>query len=85
MLVKKQPYNPIMPKEYLDNMRRREVRNIQKRIIRLNIQEQEIHFATALLIAISTWVIYNLIVSRQWEWLVIQHLPIMKVLFSRMV
>ena len=47
MLVKKQPYNPIMPKEYLDNMRKREVRNIQKRIIRLNIQEQEIQFATA--------------------------------------
>ncbi len=46
MLVKKQTYNPIMPKEYLDINRKREVKNIQRKIKQLNIQEEEIVFAT---------------------------------------
>jgi len=46
MLVKKQTYNPIMPKEYLDKIRKREVKNIQRKIKQLNIQEEEIVFAT---------------------------------------
>ena len=47
MLMKKQSYNPIMPKEYLDKIRKKEVKNIQRKIRQLNIQEQEIQFATA--------------------------------------
>jgi transposase len=46
MLVKKQTYNPIIPKEYLDKIRKREVKNIQRKIKQLNIQEEEIVFAT---------------------------------------
>ncbi|HEY5369535.1 MAG TPA: IS110 family transposase [Hanamia sp.] len=45
MLVKKEPYNPIMPKEYLDKIRKKEVKNIQRKIRQLNITEEELLFA----------------------------------------
>lgn len=44
MLVKKQSYNPIMAVEYLDKIRKRELKNIQRKIRQLNIQEGEIMF-----------------------------------------
>ena len=47
MLVKKQSYNPVIPKEYLDKIRKNEVKNIQRKIRQLNIREDEILFATA--------------------------------------
>lgn len=47
MLVKKEAYNPVMPAEYLDNIRKKEVKNIQRKIRQLNIKEEEILFATA--------------------------------------
>lgn len=46
MLVKKEAYNPIMPEEYLDKIRKKEVKNIQRKIRQLNIKEEEILFAT---------------------------------------
>lgn len=46
MLVKKQPYNPVIPTEYLDKIRKNEVKNIQRKIRQLNIREEEILFAT---------------------------------------
>lgn len=47
MLVKKQSYNPVVAVEYLDKIRKRELKNIQRKIRQLNIQEGEIMFATA--------------------------------------
>lgn len=47
MLVKKEAYNPIMPAEYLDKIRKKEVKNIQRKIRQLNIKEEEILFATS--------------------------------------
>lgn len=46
MLVKKEAYNPVMPTEYLDQIRKKEVKNIQRKIRQLNISEDEILFAT---------------------------------------
>ena len=46
MLVKKEAYNPVMPAEYLDKIRKNEVKNIQRKIRLLNIKEEEILFAT---------------------------------------
>lgn len=46
MLVKKQPYNPVIPTEYLDKIRKNEVKNIQRKIRQLNIKEDEILFTT---------------------------------------
>lgn len=45
MLVKKESYNPVMPAEYLDKIRKKEVKNIQRKIRQLNIREEEILFA----------------------------------------
>ena len=47
MLVKKQSYKPMEPALYLDKMRIREVKNIQRKIKQLNIKEEEIIFAVA--------------------------------------
>ena len=47
MLVKKEAYNPVLPAEYLDKIRKKEVKNIQRKIRQLNIKENEILFATA--------------------------------------
>lgn len=47
MLEKKQSYNPITSQEYLDKIRKKEVKNIQRKIRQLNIQEKEITFAVA--------------------------------------
>ena len=46
-LVKKQPCNPVVPAEYLDKIRKKEVKNIQRKIRQLNIKAEEILFATA--------------------------------------
>ena len=46
MLVKKQSYNPVIPKEYLDKIRKKEVKNLQRKISQLNIKEGELLFAT---------------------------------------
>ena len=40
MLVKKEAYNPIMPAEYLDKIRKKEVKNIHRKIRKLNIKEE---------------------------------------------
>jgi transposase len=45
MLVKKKPYKPEMPAEYLCKIRQNQVRNIQRKIRQLNIQEGELLFA----------------------------------------
>lgn len=47
MLVKKEVYKPVIAVEYLDQIRKREVKNIQRKIRQLNIKEEEILFATA--------------------------------------
>lgn len=44
MLTKKQSYNPVMPAEYLNKIRNREVKNIQRKIRQLNIREEELLF-----------------------------------------
>lgn len=44
MLTKKQPYNPVMPAEYLNKIRNREVKNIQRKIRQLNVREEELLF-----------------------------------------
>jgi transposase len=46
MLVKKEAYNPVLPAEYLDKIRKNEVKSIQRKIRALNIKEDEIIFAT---------------------------------------
>jgi transposase len=46
MLVKKEAYKPIMSAEYLDKIRKKEVKHIQRKIRLLNIKEEEILFAT---------------------------------------
>ena len=46
MLVKKQPYNPVIPTQYLDKIRKNELKNIQRKIRQLNIKEDEILFTT---------------------------------------
>lgn len=45
MLVKKQPYNPEPPTEYLNKIRLNQVKNIQRKIRQLNIHENELMFA----------------------------------------
>jgi hypothetical protein len=50
MLVKNQPYNPVMPTEYLDKIRKNEIKNIQSKIRQLNIREGEILFCNSLII-----------------------------------
>lgn len=47
MLVKKQPYKPMESAIYLDKIRIREVKNIQRKIKQLNIKEEEINFVVA--------------------------------------
>lgn len=47
MLVKKKPYKPMVPTEYLNKVRGNKIRNIQREIRRLNIHEDELTFATA--------------------------------------
>lgn len=47
MLVKKIAYNPIVTKEYLDKVRQNQLKNIQRKIRSLNIQEGELQFAIA--------------------------------------
>ena len=47
MLVKKKPYVPIAPTEYLNKIRANQVKNIQRKIRQLNIHENELIFATA--------------------------------------
>lgn len=47
MLVKKQSYCPIMPQQYLDKIRKKELKNIQRKINQLNIKDNEILFAVA--------------------------------------
>jgi transposase len=46
MLVKKQPYKPEPPVDYLNKIRANEVKNLQRKIRKLNIQEHELNFAT---------------------------------------
>ena len=43
----KKTNNPVLPAEYLDKIRKKEVKNIQRKIRLLNIKEDEILFATA--------------------------------------
>jgi transposase len=45
MLVKKKPYNPEPPIEYLNKIRANQVKNIQRKIHQLNIKEHEFSFA----------------------------------------
>lgn len=47
MLVKKEAYKPIMPAEYLDKIRKKEVKNIQRKIRQLSIKEEELLFAVS--------------------------------------
>jgi transposase len=47
MLMKKKPYEPELPAEYLSKIRQNQVRNIQRKIRQLDIQESELMFATA--------------------------------------
>jgi transposase len=47
MLVKKKPYMPIAPAEYLNKIRANHVKTIQRKIQQLNIQEKELMFATS--------------------------------------
>ncbi len=46
MLVKKVAYNPIPLKQNLDKIRQNQIKNIQRKIRQLNINENEIIFAT---------------------------------------
>ncbi len=47
MLVKKQPYNPAPPIEYLNKIRFNQVKHIQRKIRQLDILETELTFALA--------------------------------------
>jgi transposase len=47
MLVKKKPYNPAPPVEYLNKIRSNRIKNIQRQIRQLDIHEGELIFATA--------------------------------------
>lgn len=47
MLVKKKPYAPMVPTEYLNKIRGYKIRNIQRQIRQLDIHEHELIFATA--------------------------------------
>ncbi len=47
MLVKKKPYNPMPPAEYLNKIRANQIKNIQRKIRQLNINENELIFATS--------------------------------------
>jgi transposase len=47
MLVKKKPYTPTASAEYLNKIRLNQVKNVQRKIRQLNIQECELTFATA--------------------------------------
>jgi protoheme ferro-lyase len=44
MLVKKIAYMPVMAKEYLDKMRRRQIQNMQRKIKQLNVKQEELCF-----------------------------------------
>jgi transposase len=46
MIVKKKPYKPELPAEYLCKIRQNQVRNIQRKIQQLNIHEGELLFTT---------------------------------------
>lgn len=46
MLIKKKPYNPEPPVEYLNKIRANQVKNIQRKIRQLNVQEHELMFVT---------------------------------------
>jgi transposase len=46
MLVKKKPYMPVMPVEYLNKIRSSKIKNIQRQIRQLQINEEELSFAT---------------------------------------
>jgi len=46
MLVKKKPYKPVLSDSYLEKMREYQIKNIQRKIRQLNINEDEIIFAT---------------------------------------
>lgn len=47
MLVKKQPYNPTQPEEYLNKIRIGQLKHLQKKIRELKILDGELTFATA--------------------------------------
>jgi len=47
MLTRKTSYNPIIPNEYLDKIRKHQIRNIQTKIRQLNIKESELVFLTS--------------------------------------
>jgi len=47
MLTKKEAYHPVLPVEYLNKIRKKEVRNIQRRIRQFDIKEEELTFALA--------------------------------------
>jgi len=47
MLVKKTSYNPVVPAEYLDKIRRQQIKNMQTKIRQLNIREGELTFLNA--------------------------------------
>jgi len=47
MLVKKKPYTPVIPAKYLNKIRQNQVKQIQRKIRQLNINHDEIVFATA--------------------------------------
>lgn len=45
MLVKKKPYAPEMPAEYLNKIRQNQVKHVQRKIRQLNINQEELTFA----------------------------------------
>jgi len=47
MLVKKTPYNPDPPAEYQNKIRTNQIKDIQRKIRKLNIKKNELIFATA--------------------------------------
>jgi len=47
MLVKKAPYHPVVPAEYANKIRQQQVKQIQRKIRQLNIQEDELTFVAA--------------------------------------
>ncbi len=47
MLVKKQPYSPVLPTEYLDKIRQNQIQQIQRKIQQLKIHGNELIFTAA--------------------------------------
>jgi transposase len=47
MLVKKKPYTPVIPAEYLNKIRQNQVKQVQRKIRQLHINHDELVFATA--------------------------------------